>query len=210
MINAASTPTLVATLAEDNIGADLTSCNLPMLVLPSTWSKFTAELRNGIQLKWSATEEPTVTGYNIEYSADGEHWKALDFVERKTYNSARTAEYNYTDQQYVSGNNYYRIQQAHQSGKKTLSSIKLVTTKLNSKIFIGPNPAKDVLHIQIKNHLANYQAQIFDEYGRLISSTVMSPFNHSINISKFQKGTYILKLISTSEDKISVHQFVKW
>jgi len=210
MTASAVTPSPVATIATDDMGADLTSCSAPLYILPSTWSKFTAEVRNGIQLKWSISEEATVVGYSIQYSTDRENWKTLDFIERKNVNTTKPAEYIYNHQQYISGNNYYRIQQLHQSGRTNNSSIKLVTTSGNSKIFIGPNPAKDVLYIHSKGSLSNQQAIIFDDFGRLISSTIVRSSNQSIDISKYRNGSYIVKLTSLSDDQITIYKFVKW
>jgi len=85
-----------------------------------------------------------------------------------------------------------------------------LSSKGTKSIHLGPNPAKDVIYFYNKDNTAKYLAQFFDRSGRLIYSTSIDKTQESVNISRLQKGAYILKLSSPAEKNSSSYQFIKW
>ena len=77
-------------------------------------------------------------------------------------------------------------------------------------IAIGPNPAKDILYINNTGDTNKYLAQIFDRSGKLVYTTSIDQSQQNINISRLQKGTYILKLLSPANNAVAGFQFMKW
>jgi Secretion system C-terminal sorting domain len=204
--------TLVGTLAVNDMGADLTACSAPLFVLPvSSLQHFTAVLRNnGVELSWTATEDESIAGYNIEYSKDGEHWTTIGSVEKKLSNPGTTNVYNFVQSQYAPDNNFYRITQKLTDGKQNISAIKLVNGGRTSQVAIGPNPAKDILYINNTGNISKYLAQVFDRSGRLVYTTSVDQTQQTVNISHLQKGSYFLKLSSPVNNSSTSYQFIKW
>lgn len=206
-MNTASLPTYVASIAVNDMGADLTSCSAPMAILPANFENFSVDVRKDIQLKWSAFEEPGIAGYNVEYSTDGQNWRTLAFVARKNTSGGRS-EYIYNHQQFSAGRNYYRVEQIDRSEKTMFSSIKSVVAEPEAQITIGPNPASDFLYLRIKDNSRNSVVEIFDDAGRLMSRAAINSPNTSVNISSFRSGHYILK-VTSNENKSTSYQFFK-
>jgi hypothetical protein len=205
-------PTLVGTLPQNDVASDLTSCAYPMYVLPaSAWLGFDALLKKEVELSWACAEDAAVTGYRVEYSADGEHWKTLALLTKNSFYDGVSSTYHYTDGQYATGNNFYRIAQVSADGKAGFSMIKVINTGTDRKIYIGPNPARDILYVYNYNNSTNkYLAQVFDPAGRMVYSTILQQAQQTIHIGGLQKGSYVLKLSTSSGQPASSHHFLKW
>lgn len=70
-----------------------------------------------------------------------------------------------------------------------------------------PNPAKDILSIQLPTESQNASIQFYDYLGRLSLSKTISSNNDKINVSDLSSGVYILKVLS--DDKIGSQKFIK-
>lgn len=202
--------TLVGSITTD-IGADLTSCSYPLSVLASApMTKFRAVLKDGVNLDWDAAEDDQTLGYKVEFSMDATHWTTLAFINAQLSLTGSTVSYSYTHRQYIAGNNFYRIVQTSINGQEAFSAVKLINTKGNRSIIVGPNPAKDLIYIYNKGNSTKYLAQIFDRAGRLVYSAGINPSEGFVNIAGLQKGSYILKLSSPADNAFSSYQFIKW
>jgi len=212
MSSAAGPLTLVGTLPKDAVASDLTSCAYPMFVLPaSAWLGFDAVLKKGVELSWTSSEDATITGYRVEYSTDGEHWKTLATLAKTNFYDGVSATYHYTDGQYMPGNNFYRVAQLSGNGNAAFSSIRAINTATDRKVYIGPNPARDILYVyNYHNSNSKYLAQVFDDAGRLVQYAILQEGRQSVNIGSLQKGSYVLKLTSSSNQSVSSHHFLKW
>jgi len=211
MAAASSALVLVGTLPKDDVASDLTSCAYPLWVLGTSWLGFDAVLKKEVELSWTSTEDGSIAGYRVEYSTDGEHWKTRATVAKNDFPDGSTASYHYSDAQYAAGNNFYRIVQLSTDGKTVFSVVKVVNTIAGRKIYIGPNPARDMLYIyNYDNGNSKYLAQVFDQAGRLVYYTILEQSQQSINISGLQKGSYVLKLTASSNQSVSSHHFLKW
>ena len=71
---------------------------------------------------------------------------------------------------------------------------------------IYPNPATDILSIELNDASSTYQIEVFDILGKkVISSEIQKVGN--INVSALAPGTYVIKI--NSENKTNVVRFVK-
>jgi len=204
--------TLVGTLQLNDVGADLTSCSAPLFVLPvSKLLNFTATLHNdAVALSWTALEDESTNGYEIEFSDDGDHWSLLTVVEKKYAYTSTPAYYNYQYHSYAAGNNFFRIVQSTADGKKNISAIKLINAGKTQPIAVGPNPAKEMIYLFNTNNGTKYLAQVFDRIGRIVYSKNVDQTQQYINISQLPKGSYILKLSSAETGNLLSYQFLKW
>lgn len=204
--------TLKGTLAVNGDGDDLTSCVYPVGVLVNTRISLFATLENkSVRLLWNVSERENITGYNVEFSSDGERWQAIAFIPKDNVATGSVKRYTYLHEEPREGTNYYRIVQLSASGANNISSVKAINTKAANKILIGPNPVKDVIYFYNKANSSKLFAQIFDRAGQLIYSTVLTPDQQSINISQIPRGSYVLRLSSplTNENTGGYH-FIKW
>ena len=85
----------------------------------------------------------------------------------------------------------------------------LAINSFNNGVFsIFPNPAKNVVSIQLKDNLSVTlkTATIYDLTGKIVLTT--TEFNQPINVEKLATGTYILS-ISDSENRNYTQKFIK-
>ncbi|MCV9387342.1 RICIN domain-containing protein [Reichenbachiella ulvae] len=66
------------------------------------------------------------------------------------------------------------------------------------KIQFYPNPANDVLNIQLENNDGSALAKIFNISGQVVLNSQLTEQVNSINIQDFQAGTYFIEVRSTS------------
>ena len=194
----------------NSYGDDLTSCIYPVAVLQTAWISFDAVLKNNSALlTWTINEDDNVSGYNIQSSNDGEQWRTIGHINsyRSIGQSLNTYEYRVNDLN--QGVNYYRIAKIEFSGKQTTSSIRVINTGMGNNIFIAPNPVKDMIHLYNKNGSSRFLAQIYDRSGSLVYSGLIGNDQQSINISHLPKGSYILKLMSSSTNDVKNLSFIK-
>ncbi|MCD4790468.1 MAG: T9SS type A sorting domain-containing protein, partial [Bacteroidales bacterium] len=67
-------------------------------------------------------------------------------------------------------------------------------------VTVYPNPGNGIFNIEISNkEMPNSSIQIFNSQGKIIFQNELSDYTETIDISKFDKGIYLLKV--TSENK---------
>jgi hypothetical protein len=72
------------------------------------------------------------------------------------------------------------------------------TINLQKKIFdeiaIYPNPAKDIINVNINKKLTNGKIELFDITGKLFYEKAISDNNNIINVNRLKSGIYFVKL----------------
>ena len=80
-----------------------------------------------------------------------------------------------------------------------------------SKIKIFPNPAADILNIELTGINSEVLLSVLSPDGKLIQKQKALPVNHTIqsqlNLSELQKGIYLLKV--ENNDFVEVHKFIR-
>lgn len=71
------------------------------------------------------------------------------------------------------------------------------TSNMDAEIAIYPNPANDIINI---SNAENAFLEVYDLMGKLILSEENINLNHSIDVSGFAKGSYIIRIVK--EDKV--------
>jgi hypothetical protein len=70
-----------------------------------------------------------------------------------------------------------------------------------------PNPASDVLNIQLPSGTDKAEVGVYDYTGRLVSSKTISSNDSSLDVQNISRGIYILRV--TTDTKIGVQRFIK-
>ena len=77
--------------------------------------------------------------------------------------------------------------------------------KNNSKIICIPNPAHDQIQINVPINLVGEKCKIFDSFGRILYTDILTNNNTSIDIRGFKNGIYLL---SVGEGRSQTLRFV--
>lgn len=162
---------------------------------------------NKVRLDWETANEQDIFFYEIEKSLTGTNFSYLASV-----NSLRRAQSAYTgyDLAPATGWNYYRLKIIDRSGSYFYSQIRPVKfNKGLEQVKIFPNPAKDVLNIQLPSSYINQSTvQVYGTDGRFISERKPSANIIVLYVQSLPAGTYIIQIIKKDGVKES-YQFVK-
>lgn len=120
-----------------------------LTVLPVELLSFSAVAEdNAVSLEWRTATETNNDHFTLQRSADG-----IDFTAIATVTGAGTTlqpqNYAYTDEAPISGTSYYRLEQTDFNGNSRYSAIRSVSSGASGLNRIYPNPAGDLLHVEI-------------------------------------------------------------
>ena len=166
--------------------------------LPLTWLSFTAKAQNNSQslLQWSTAQEQNTKDFYIQHTADGINWLTIGSLPAAG-NTNTTSYYNYVHANPVKGLNYYRIKQTDLDSRYSYSPIRtlLFTMALQPLIILGNPITNNVLTLQVNmaTSLAFYTAD-----GKLLWQEQVNAGTKTIDVSRYAKGTYLLKTITTT------------
>jgi Secretion system C-terminal sorting domain len=160
--------------------------------LPVKLNKFDAAFENcESSLKWSTSNETNFKEYQIEYSATGINFAKVATVMANTA-PISLKEYQYTHNT-VSPKSYYRLKQIDVNGAFQYSKIIALNTNCNkAEVTVYPNPATEVLNINITNNsrTALLSTTIYDSYGKKIVAQQLKNGTNSLNIKHLPTGMY--------------------
>jgi len=183
--------TLQVTLAPLSITSLLitgTSAALPQSLLSFTALKGD----NKVTLNFTTTNELKLSSFDVERSADGSSFTTIGTVTGKGADGS----YAYVDAQPLSSMNYYRLKMIDQNGGYSYSKILSIRYDKNASIAIFPNPAKDVVTVQLHMPAGAVSLQIIDGMGRTVKSMTLqssgSTLSTLIDISELARGQYYI------------------
>ena len=161
------------------------------------------------ELYWQTSEEINLNYYLIEHSPDGVKFSGLDKVDA-TGNNQLTKNYSYTDQNPFNGTTFYRLKMVDKDGAFTYSKIVAVKNDNSKALQISPNPATNILYVQVSGENENAVIQIVDLTGKKVKEQKIflnGNISLSIDVSNLPKSIYNLIL---KKGAITEHQrFVK-
>lgn len=173
-------------------------------------SFFANKLNSKIQLNWQTTSENDLSHFDIERSIDGIEFSKISEV-GTVFNNYLMKNYFYKDNNPINGTNYYRLKMVDKDGKFTYSKIVAIKMDVNKNAFkIYPNPANEILYVQISGDNDFATLQVFDVGGRKLKEAKVvlnSSTPYSLNIKDLPKGIYNLVLKSKTVNKFQ--EFVK-
>ena len=161
----------------------------------------------GILLNWLLASQEDLTGFDVEHSVDGIHFEKIASLPTHA-----TLSYAYLDPNPATGSNLYRIKAHENDGKFSYSRIVLVGLNVNGGIALklSPNPARDILNVQLDLPGDKANVRIVDLSGKTQSQqsiNLVDNLSVSINISKLSSGTYYLWV--SSGDRVECRKFIK-
>jgi hypothetical protein len=163
------------------------------VALPQNLLAFTASKGdNKVILNFTTTNELKVASFDVERSADGSSFTKIGTVTGE----GATAEYTYIDAHPLPSVNYYRLKMIDQSGSYSYSKMVTIRYDKNGSIAIFPNPAKEVLTVQLHLPAGAISLQIIDRMGRRVKTMTLqssgSSLSTAIDLSGLAAGQYYL------------------
>ncbi len=171
--------------------------------LPLQWRSFTAtKQQENVLLEWSTFSEQNSKSFIVQTSTDNVTWQTLGF-KAGAGNSNTVSNYNYLHTSPAQGYNYYRIIETDADGRQTYSVIRTV-------FFVSPAYTVQILGNPVSNGMLQLKIDmarptdnppfitIYSSDGKLLWKEQTGAGIHTINVSRFAKGTYLLKANDTT------------
>jgi hypothetical protein len=163
------------------------------IALPESLLSFTASKGDHkVNLNFTTTNELKVTSFDVERSLDGSSFTKIGTVTGEGGKS----QYAYIDVQPLPSINYYRLKMINQNGGYSYSKIVSIRYDKNASITIFPNPAKDVITVQLHMPPGTISLQIIDGMGRKAKTMTLKSSGNTvstaIDISGLTGGQYYI------------------
>lgn len=191
-------------------------CSGADAILATDLTRFAAELTapHTAQLAWSATNETAGRIYDVQRSTDGKNFSTLASLAAQ--GNVSGADYNYTDNldDSITGSVYYRLQIRDQNNL-SFSTVEQVTVagatmSAVQGFRIFPNPASSYINVETGGAADNWQVDIYAANGSLVErkNILQSNVMYIPLGSKLPAGTYFIKLMSLTNQKLLTGSFV--
>jgi hypothetical protein len=171
------------------------------------------------RLTWITQTEQNNKGFELQRSADGEHFISFAFMQTKADNGYSTSvlNYDYDDIKPLNGNNFYRLRQVDKDYRASYSNIVFLRAgRYNVFSFSGlyPNPAKDKMNVVIaSDENDRITLLISDIAGKVIEkqmSEIVKGNNYlSVNTAGLSPGVYFIKAICSLQSHQAISRFTK-
>jgi hypothetical protein len=163
------------------------------VVLPQNLLSFTASKGdNKVILNFTTTNDLNVASFDVERSPDGSSFTTIGTVTGEGVNG----QHEYIDAQPLSSINYYRLKLIDRNGGYFYSKIVPVRYDKNVAITIFPNPANDVVTVQLHMPAGAISLKIIDGMGRTVKTMSLrssgSTLSTTIDLSGLAAGQYYL------------------
>lgn len=164
---------------------------------------------NTIGIKWEAAIDNAHSYFEVEKSADRNTYRTIGRV------TGTASPYSFIDPSPFIGNNFYRIKAVDNTGKEDYSTtINVVYNPSLLHVSTYPNPAKDVLNVEMKLSSADkVNLQVADMAGRVVATKMVQADNSiksfPVNISQLTANMYVLKITNSNNEIIGIQKFVK-
>jgi hypothetical protein len=188
----------------------------PFAPLPVELVSFTGWNQGSVnQLQWITASELNTDKFEVEKSTVSGVWNTIG-SKTAAGNSNIKLTYNFTDNNPVVGDNYYRLKMIDLDGTfKYSNTINIPISEAITNGFIGvyPNPTGGELNVDIQSvGLYDTYVSVYDVLGKTIFEkpvTIVRGMNKlQFNFNQFAKGTYILRF-ADAQGTLHSTKFVK-
>lgn len=125
-----------------------------------------------INLSWKTTNNQLAGYFEVERSLDGRNFQSVGRIDNLHQPAISTADYNFTDDvaSFAGTRLYYRVKLFSSQGTfKFSNTIHFNLSQPRSTISIYPNPARDVIQVQVvSQYEKRLNIEIYDPSGRLV------------------------------------------
>ncbi len=172
-------------------------CVSPGCVLATSLTDFSVTANKcSANINWRTEDESDLKNYEIQTSNDGVIFKTVETILPK---NSRNYSFEYKA---PSGKSFYRLKLNEKDNTFSYSKIIPVTISCdNISVSVYPNPASDVLHVNINSNALN-RVVITNAAGKNISTGILQNGDNSINIKNLPKGMYIVKILNDVDTKV--------
>ncbi|MDR0792482.1 MAG: T9SS type A sorting domain-containing protein [Chitinophagaceae bacterium] len=156
-----------------------------------------ATASNGtVTLSWATATETNNKQFTVQRSSNGTDFTQIGVVASKATNgnSSATLSYAFTDNNPVSGINYYRLQQEDISGNTSPSNIASATIAKGASVRLYPNPAASTVNVE--NLPAGSAIVVTNIAGYAVYTGTVTSSNFSINVRNLSAGIYFLQYMT--------------
>jgi hypothetical protein len=188
----------------------------PVAALPVELVAFTGWNDGSVnQLQWKTASEKNTLKFVIEKSLDGASFTSIG-EKAAAGNSTVLLTYNFTDNEPVVGNNYYRLKIIDIDGQFKYSdiiNIPVSSVVISSFTRVYPNPTSGKLNVEIQSaSLSKTKLIVFDVVGKKMlekeTELVKGLNTISFDFSAYAEGTYVLQFLDAS-GKSHTTKFIK-
>lgn len=173
-------------------------------VLPVELLNFEAELTDGQTLiSWQTASELDNDYFVVERSGDGRTFEPIDEVPGAGYSNT-LVDYASRDEQPLAGVNYYRLRQVDFDGAFTYSDIRSVFIEpKTARVKIYPNPASDLVNLQLSTDVELALVRVFDANGRLVLVKELESGGGPLRLdsSNWEPGLYLVQSMIDSRSQ---------
>jgi len=188
----------------------------PFAALPVELTSFTGWNQGAVnQLNWITASEKNTQKFEVEKRTSVASWTTVG-EKAAAGNSNRALSYDFSDNNPVLGNNYYRLKIIDFDGTFSYSNIVNIAIDevvVNSFVNVYPNPTNRELNVEIQaTSIYETKVAAYDVLGKKVfdkTVTVSKGLNKlQLDVAAFAKGTYVLQFADTT-GKIHTTKFVK-
>lgn len=177
-------------LSMSGTGSNYVAQNIALITLPVQWKAFTATgIADKVLLQWSTAVEENSDRFEVEHSSDNQHWTRI-FSIAAAGNSSAERYYSVEHLSPLKGNNFYRIVQFDQDGRRALSGVR--------RVQMNNNGGWTLLEQPVRNQMLRLTAQeagslrLFGSNGALLLHTRVQPGINQITLPSLTPGMYYL------------------
>ena len=166
--------------------------------LPVTWASFTVIKQNQSAIvSWSTATEQNTKDFTVQHSIDGISWNTAAII-TAAGNSSTLRNYSYVHNNTEKGYNYYRIMQTDLDGKISYSEVRMINLPGENAAFTiaGNRISNGVLQVQVHQTTV---ISLHEVSGRLLWVKQFTPGLQSIDVSRYNKGIYLLTTKETAQ-----------
>lgn len=106
-----------------------------------------------VGIQWSVTGEEAGTAYELQRSADGQHYEPIHSTAAAQKNA--TSSYRHMDAVPHQGENYYRLKITEPNGAVTYSAVSKVVLERQVSVTLAPNPAAGSVRLSVYSEVAS-------------------------------------------------------
>jgi len=154
---------------------------------------------NSDELDFSVANDTGLASFGIERSSDGVTFDSIGTVSASATipgNGGSLKAYRFFDDRPLSSVNYYRLKVIDRNGSYIYSKTVVVAFNEVTEITLFPNPARDMVYVQIPAPPGPILLELHDGVGQLVRSVLLQStggtISTTLDISQLARGAYFL------------------
>jgi len=157
-------------------------------VLPLSLVSFSGNKQsNNAQLQWLTANEVNVSHFELQRSGDGQNFVAIGTIQ------PGSSSYSYTDINIFNTKSvvFYRLRSVDIDGKFTLSPVIRLSSQLQIKMTVFPNPVQNV--VTISGLKQNGTLRLYSMDGKLLQQQTITSLSTTMSMAGYTNGMYFLQ-----------------